>query len=118
MLMEEYEQLAETEDSLSLPEKRPRTDTESDNGENTSKSKSMLWTYFDEIVKEHSSEGPSSTPTVEAVVDAYLHEPVSARKSSPLDYWKQKQLLWPILATMARKHLSIPPSSVPSERLF
>ena len=78
----------------------------------------MLWAYFDEIVKEHSSERPDSTPTVEAVVDAYLHEPVSARKSSPLDYWKQKQSLWPILATMARKYLSILPSSVPSERLF
>ena len=115
MLMEKYEQLAGTEDSLSLPEKRPRTDTESGNGENT---KSILWTYFDEIVKEHSSEGPGSTPTVEAVVDAYLHEPVSARKSSPLDYWKQKQSLWPILATVARKYLSIPPSSVRSERLF
>ena len=29
MLMEEYKQLAETEHSLSLPEKQPRTDTES-----------------------------------------------------------------------------------------
>ena len=78
----------------------------------------MLWNYFDEIVKEPSSEGSGSTPTVEAVVDAYLHEPVSARKGSPLDYQKQKQSLWPILATMARKYLSIPPSSVPSERHF
>ena len=61
MLMEEYEQLAETEDSFSLSEKRPRTDTQSGNGENTSKSKSMLWTYFDEIVKEHSSEGHTNS---------------------------------------------------------
>ena len=118
MLMEEYEQLAEIEDSPIPPEKQPRTATESGNGENASTSKSMLWTYFDEIVKEHNSDGPASTPTVEAVVDAYLHEPVCSRKSSPLDYWKQKQSLWPLLATMARKYLSIPPSSVPSERLF
>ncbi len=70
----------------------------------------MEWTYFDELAKEHSSDGPGtcSTPAVEAVVNACLHEPVSARSSCPLDYWKQKQSLWPLLATMARKYLSIP----------
>ena len=73
----------------------------------------QLWNYFDELVKEQNS---ASTPAVEAVVDAYLHEPVCGRKSNPLDYWKQKQSLWPVLATMACKDLSIPPSSVLSER--
>lgn len=92
--------------------------TEFGNGENTSKSKSILWTHFDEIVKEHSSEGPGSTPTVEAIVDAYPHEPVSARKCCPFNYWKQKQSQWPILATMAHTYLSIPPSSVPTEHLI
>lgn len=46
--------------------------------------KSMLWTYFDEIVKEHNSDGPASASAVEAVVDAYLHESVCVRKSSPI----------------------------------
>ena len=53
-----------------------------------SDSKSSLWTYFDEMLHEHNSEAPHSTPTVEAVVDSYLQEPVSTRKS---DYWKQRQ---------------------------
>ena len=108
MLMEEYEQLAGTEDPPTPPEKQPRTSTESGNGENASTSRSMLWTFFNEIVKEHNSVGPGSTPTVEAVVDACLHEPVSERKSNPLDYWKLKQSLWPLLATMACQYLSIP----------
>ena len=117
MLVEEYEQLADSEHSSNPPEKQPKVATDStESGENASTS--LLWTYFDALVKEHNSDGPASTPAVEAVVDAYLHEPVCVRKCSPLDYWKQKQSLWPLLAAMARKYLSIPPSSVPSERLF
>ena len=55
------------------PEKQPRTAIESGNGENASTSKPMLWTFFDEIVKEHNSEGPGSTPTVEVVVPTCMN---------------------------------------------
>ena len=114
MLMEEYEQLAETDTSPVTVEQSPRAANDTSENESTS----MLWNYFDELVKEQNSDGPASTPAVEAVVDAYLHEPVCGRKSNPLEYWKQKQSTWPVLAAMARKYLSKPPSSVPSERLF
>ena len=89
MSMEEYEQLAETGTSPVTAEQSPRTVNETSENESTS----MLWNYFDELVKEQNSAGPASTPAVEAVVDAYLHEPVCGRKSNPLDYWKQKQSL-------------------------
>ncbi len=113
MLIEEYEQLAGSEESPP-PEKQPRTVAEVAE----KPSSSMLWNYFDELVKEHNSDGPGSSPTVEGVIDTYLREATTPRKGIPLDYWKQKQSQWPLLASIARKYLSIPPSSVPSERLF
>ena len=78
----------------------------------------MLWTLFDEIVEDNNLEGAVVIQSVVGVVDDYLHEPVLLRKSNPHLYWKEKQLVWPILAKMARKYLSIPPALVPSERLF
>jgi len=38
--------------------------------------------------------------------------------ASPLDYWKQHQSEYPRSAALARKFLSIPATSVQSERLF
>jgi len=54
------------------------------------------------------------------MVDISLKEPVLAHveRIHPLTYWLGKKLLWPCLAELACKYLSIPPSSVPSERLF
>lgn len=56
--------------------------------------------------------------TAEMMVEMYLKEPVQSRHTGALDYWKQKKPVWPPLAHLACKYLSIPPSSVASERLF
>jgi hypothetical protein len=56
--------------------------------------------------------------SLEAIVDAYLQEPGIAMEDDPLMYWKQKQSMWPLLATLARKYLTIPPAFVTSGRLF
>jgi len=58
--------------------------------------------------------------TAQIMVDMYLKEPVLAHVELiyPLTYWLGKKSLWPCLAELACKYLSIPPSSVPSERLF
>jgi hypothetical protein len=56
--------------------------------------------------------------SLEAIVDAYLQEPGIAMEDDPLMYWKQKQSMWPLLETLARKYLAIPPASVTSGQLF
>lgn len=52
------------------------------------------------------------------VIDSYLSEPLSIRKSDPLQYWKEKEIQWPLLARLTLKYLAVPPASVPSDRLF
>ena len=63
------------------------------------------------------SEGGNST---EIMVEMYLKEPLLSHLEHihPLTYWKEKKPLWPCLADLACKYLSIPPSSAASERLF
>ena len=86
-------------------------------------SSSTLWSLFDEMLadSEDCSEGEGqSRNTAEIMVDMYLKEPILARSERihPLTYWLGKKTLWPCLVDLACKYLSIPPSSVPSERLF
>ena len=57
------------------------------------------------------------------MVTDYLSEPVvdnpeDQRFMNPFDYWRKNKERYFILAAMAKKYLSAPPSSVPSESLF
>ena len=115
MLIEEYELVEKQVNEANPPKpKRARQNTSNDEGA----SQSLLWSLFDEIVEENKSgEEAVSSKSVEAAVDDYLRDPVIPRECDPLIYWKEKCLVWPIVK-IARKYLSIPPASVPSERLF
>ena len=58
-----------------------------------------------------------------AMIDDYIHEPVIDNPKSnlfknPIEYWKSNEQCYPVLAALARKYLSSPPSSVTSESLF
>lgn len=53
----------------------------------------------------------------EQEVEKYLNEPLLEPRINVLDYWKA-ELRFPRLKNLVPKYLSIPPSSVPSERLF
>ena len=82
---------------------------------------STLWSSFDSMIatgEETDAELIQSLSSAEVKIESYLQEPNQPRKSNPLDYWKEKQVLYPILAKMVVKYLSIPAASVASERLF
>ena len=69
---------------------------------------------------EGNSESHDYGNSTEIMVEMYLKEPLISHLEyiHPLTYWKEKQPLWPCLADLACKYLSIPPSSAASERLF
>ena len=69
-------------------------------------------------LEEANSEGLNSGHTAEMMVEMYLKENIQSRHTDPLQYWKQKKVVWLPLADLASKYLSIPPSSAASERLF
>jgi len=91
-------------DTYSVP-KRPRNDD----------SASVLWAQVDEMVKVNDGESDDDY-IVGQMVNTYLSETNAPWHSSPLLYWKEKQALWPLLATLARKYLA-PPLCPPKGRL-
>ena len=108
---EEYLEANQSEafepDTSSAP-KRPRNDD----------SASVLWAQVDEMMKVHDLEPDDDYIVSQKMVNAYLSESNAPRHSNPLLYWKEKQASWPLLATLARKYLAPPCTTVPSERLF
>ena len=93
--------------------KRQKGDT---SGESSS---SSLWNLYSEMLADaEETHSDNCGCTAEMMVEMYLKEPVQSRHTGPLDYWKQKKPVWPPLAHLACKYLSIPPSSAASERLF
>lgn len=55
--------------------------------------------------------------SVKEQVTRYQRQHVGINEN-PLKWWKENRLLFPELAALARKRLSIAGTSVPSERLF
>ena len=45
-------------------------------------------------------------------------EKVTMKRNNPLQYWKDNEKSKPVVAELARKYLSAPAGSAPSERLF
>ena len=48
----------------------------------------------------------------------YLSQPTIPRQADPLKYWEAMKHSFPNIYSVARKYLSVPATSVPSERLF
>ena len=119
LLTKEYEELLSQDPSI-----RVCSDDQQPQAKRLKEGSSSLWSMYSEMLAIEDSdntEGSSSSNTAytaEMAVEMYLKDPTQSLNSSPLEYWKQKKALWPILARLASKYLSIPPSSASSERLF
>ncbi|XP_063366311.1 E3 SUMO-protein ligase ZBED1 [Cydia amplana] len=76
-----------------------------------------IWEDFDKKLTESvMQQTPISSATT--LLKQYLDLPYLDRKQDPLQFWAERQQLFPSLSQMAFKYLCIPASSVPSERLF
>ena len=95
---------------------------------NTKKKGFSVYDSYKKAIKKLTNP-PGLTPTVNfrdrmsAMISEYIHKPVidspkSKLFENPLEYWKTNQQRYVILAALARKYLSAPPSSVASESLF
>jgi hypothetical protein len=51
-------------------------------------------------------------------IDTYILMPIVRENKNPLNWWRSKREIFPILSIIAQKYLGIPATSVASERLF
>ena len=76
-----------------------------------------LWQLLDQCVADTlTSRSSGIDATTE--MKKYVQMRNANRKEDPISWWKQHNNTFPILSKAAKKYLSIPGTSVPSERLF
>ncbi|XP_060784380.1 E3 SUMO-protein ligase ZBED1-like [Neoarius graeffei] len=92
--------------------KEKKTKTTTDDNNNVS-----LLTMYEEILQENNTKELNQSKT-DQQIKAYLSEPTIPRSESPMDYWRSNKARFPELASLARKYLSAPCTSIDSERLF
>jgi hypothetical protein len=86
---------------------------------NEAPSGSRIDAIFSSLLGPHAGEVSASDAWLDEEVRLYLMEPIiDRRKGDPLQWWKQNEQRFKLLAKQARKFLCAPPSSVPSERVF
>ncbi|CAG8708739.1 11446_t:CDS:2 [Gigaspora margarita] len=75
-------------------------------------------TTNDLIADLYSSEKLDDEIYNETEADRYLRELIEKKGCNPLTWWKDRSEKYPVLSRLAWKYLSVPATSVPSERLF
>ncbi|XP_071852987.1 zinc finger BED domain-containing protein 4-like [Apostichopus japonicus] len=75
---------------------------------------------FDQFLQEKGAMAPQAAQGqhIGQEIGLFLADPLQERSGNPLQWWKFNCHRFPLLAKLARKYLCVPPSSVPSERLF
>lgn len=78
---------------------------------------SLLDRLYDSMLTSMSQE--EAPEGILEELERYMKEPVIDRKKgNPLEWWKNNSCHFKKLSSLARRYLSCPPSSVPSERVF
>ncbi|XP_018398072.1 PREDICTED: zinc finger BED domain-containing protein 1-like [Cyphomyrmex costatus] len=76
-----------------------------------------LWQHFDQKVHDHMNvETPTSSALIK--VKQYVELPYLERKLNPIEFWENRKKIDSGLYEISLKYLSIPATSVPSERVF
>ncbi|CAG9840793.1 unnamed protein product [Diabrotica balteata] len=77
----------------------------------------IIWQDFDNLVK---SSNTVTSPTAVAIAELkmFSEEANLERKQNPLLWWKEREKIYPWLAVLAKKYLSVLATSVPCERVF
>ena len=88
--------------------------TQDNNRKSTEES---FWDQFDKE-REDESSAVVDVSTIEKEMNMYLEGKPCIRKRDPLTWWQEQEKYLPNMAKAARKYLSIPANSVPSERVF
>ena len=101
----------EEEDEMELPSKIPRISPA------TSTSDDDYNLLFGQ--KKSQQQDNTAQKKVDKEVDKYMKEDeTDFRKDDPLLWWKEREMLYPLVAKLAKKYLAIPASTAPSERVF
>lgn len=78
---------------------------------------SSVWNAFDHLVMNKEKTQTASAPEREMM--EYAEQPLLDRGKDPCEWWRSVgHFKYPYLSTLAQKYLSIPATSVPSERAF
>ena len=80
-----------------------------------------MWAFFEDSATSSGSQPASQAATrltVNGELDTYLAEPRITNEHDPLAWWRLNKHRFPLLWRLARRYLSAPATSVPSERLF
>lgn len=76
-----------------------------------------LWDAMDEKVAESMSTTTATTSSI-VILRSYLEQSNILRKDDPLSWWSDMNKSYIKLVPFVSKHLAVPATSVPSERLF
>ena len=80
--------------------------------------KSAMEGLFGDVYVTKVEAGKSPSVLAEEEVTRYRNVPVIPIANDPLEWWKENEYVFPTLAQLAKMYLSIPSTSVPSERVF
>ena len=101
----------EEEDEMELPSKIPRISPA------TSTSDDDFNLLFGQ--KKSQQQDNTAQKKVDKELDKYMKEDeTDFRKDDPLLWWKEREMLYPFVAKLAKRYLAIPASTAPSERVF